>query len=253
MKSTFFRALALVIPVLFFSSCNQTPKGQSAEVGDAKEVAVIEKTAEVYDVDVAQSVVTWIGSKPTGQHNGTISLTEGTLGVIDGKISGGSFIIDIQSLENNDLEKGSEPYTKLTNHLMSDDFFAAKQFPTATFELVEVVPFDTSIAINSTKQFESDYTPATTSEFMVANPTHYITGNLTMRGITKSVKFPADIMININSIKAEAKFNINRTDWNLRYQDEASVADKTKDKFIYNTVNVGFSLSAVKAEGQDPT
>lgn len=45
-------------------------------------------------------------------------------------------------------------------------------------------------------------------------------------------------------LKALANFNINRTDWGLMYGDEASVADKAKDQFIYNTVNVGFTLEA---------
>lgn len=81
---------------------------------------------------------------------------------------------------------------------------------------------------------------------MVTNPTHTITGNLTMRGTTKSVSFPAKVSVDANSIVAEAKFNIDRTDWNLSYGDESSVVDKAQDKFIYNTVNVGFSLVANK-------
>jgi accessory colonization factor AcfC len=45
-------------------------------------------------------------------------------------------------------------------------------------------------------------------------------------------------------LKAKANFNINRTDWGLMYGDEAGAVDKAKDKFIYNTVNVGFELEA---------
>ena len=43
---------------------------------------------------------------------------------------------------------------------------------------------------------------------------------------------------------AKAKFNIDRTNWGLMYGDEASVVDKAKDKFIYNTVNVSFDITA---------
>ena len=51
-----------------------------------------------------------------------------------------------------------------------------------------------------------------------------------------------------NVLKAEGKFNIDRTRWNISYQDESSVLDKLKDQFIYNTVNVGFSIEATFQE-----
>ena len=79
---------------------------------------------------------------------------------------------------------------------------------------------------------------------MVENPTHFISGNLTLRGVTKNITFPAAVSLDNGTVKAKANFNINRIDWNLKYQDESSVADKAKDKFIYNTVNVGFELEA---------
>lgn len=246
MKTNFLKFSIILLIALFTAFCSQTKKGQDAEVGAAQEAAAIEKNAETYKVNTQQSVITWIGSKPTGQHNGTIQLSEGSFAVLDNEISGGSITIAITSLEDRDLKKDSEDYKKLTGHLMSDDFFAADQYPDATFEIVSVVPFDSTITLEDKEQFESDYTPATMSEFIVDDPTHYATGNLTLRGVTKSVKFPARINLNANQLKAEAKFNIDRTEWNLNYQDEASVADKVKDKFIYNTVNVGFSISALK-------
>jgi len=47
----------------------------------------------------------------------------------------------------------------------------------------------------------------------------------------------------------EAKFNIDRTNWNIKYGEEASVTDKIKDKFIYDTVNLGFTVEAVSPSG----
>jgi accessory colonization factor AcfC len=49
-------------------------------------------------------------------------------------------------------------------------------------------------------------------------------------------------------LSAKAKFNIDRTEWNLSYGDEANAVDKAKDKFIYNTVNIGLEVTASKVQ-----
>jgi polyisoprenoid-binding protein YceI len=69
-----------------------------------------------------------------------------------------------------------------------------------------------------------------------------VTGNLTMRGTTKSVTFPANVMMQGDKVMAKAMFNIDRTAWGLMYGDEGSITDQAKDKFIYNTVTVGLDL-----------
>lgn len=255
------KKISVIVPfVIFLVACDRQPKGQHAIVDKAEEVNSVAQNADYYDLDTTFSVITWIGSKPTGQHNGTIELsggeiaTAGKLGEPGELIVGGSFTIDIRSLDVKDLPKGSEDHTKLTRHLMSDDFFGAKEHPTATFVITSVIPFDTSLTVSDKEEFKSAYAPTRLSEFMIANPTHYITGNLTMKGITKSIGFPVLIRIDGRQLKAEAKFNIDRTDWNLSYGDEDSVRasildsirDKATDRFIYNTVNVGFSLRATK-------
>lgn len=242
MRSTILTSIC-VVSLLVFSQCS-APKSEQAQVGEAQEQVPIPEVADRYGIDTRQSIITWIGTKPTGQHNGIISLSEGELAITNAEISGGSLTIDIRSLEVMDLKKDSEDYTKLTNHLMSEDFFHADQYPDARFEITGVDRADSSSVFESKEEFKSKYTPAPLSRFMVANPTHRITGNLTMRGVTKSISFPATVSISGETVKVEAKFNIDRTDWGLSYGDEASVADKARDKFIYNTVNVGFSLIA---------
>ncbi len=227
------------------SSCT-APTEKNLEAGAEQDVMSISEKATWMDIDTASSVVTWIGSKPKGQHNGIIPLNAGQLAVLTGEIVGGKFEMDIQRLQVMDLMKDAEKSKKLKDHLMSEDFFEADSFPTASFEIVEVTPFDSTTLPEDAKEFESEYTPATLSSFMVANPTHMITGNLTLRGTTKSITFPAEISFKPEYIRAVAKFNIDRTDWNLSYSDEASVVDKAKDRFIYNTVNVGLNLEVVR-------
>uniref|UniRef100_UPI0040487AC8 YceI family protein n=2 Tax=Roseivirga sp. TaxID=1964215 RepID=UPI0040487AC8 len=237
LKST----LVLLALVLFVASCGS--KGSTVETSDAKEVAsAAEATALAVNVD--NSIVTWIGSKPAGKHNGTIGISSGEIKVSGNEIVAGNFVIDITSLKNLDIPADNENNAKLVGHLMSADFFDAATHSTATFEVTSVAVFNAADLAADNEEFKTDYAPAKMSEIMVANPTHMISGNLTMRGTTKNITFPASVSIADGVIKAAANFNINRTDWGLMYGDEASAVDKAKDQFIYNTVNVGFELEA---------
>ncbi|QCK14960.1 YceI family protein [Mangrovivirga cuniculi] len=248
-----FKGIAFATVTAFMlSACGGNSNSGDAVVSEEKEAAEA-GTAAVKFTPTDDSQVTWIGSKPTGKHNGYIPVTEGELFVEGGNITSGSFTMDIKGLEINDLENDpndeEDMHDKLTNHLMSPDFFAADSFPTANFEITEVKEYDAStMSVEGKDQFETEYTPESAEEFMVENPTHWISGNLTMRGTTKNVAFPAHVNMEGNELTAKAKFNIDRTDWGLMYGDEASVADKAKDKFIYNTVNVGIELTATQAE-----
>ncbi|MBE15083.1 MAG: YceI family protein [Dokdonia sp.] len=90
------------------------------------------------EVKVKESKITWIGKKVTGQHNGTIELKEGTL-IMDGdQLTGGSFVIDMTTIQVTDLKagKGKE---KLEGHLNSDDFFGVDNYATATYTIDSAV------------------------------------------------------------------------------------------------------------------
>ena len=50
------------------------------------------------------SNVDWIGKKVTGQHNGSIKIKEGMLKLHDGHVSGGTIVIDMTSITNEDLK-----------------------------------------------------------------------------------------------------------------------------------------------------
>lgn len=218
------------------------PKGKTVETSDAKTVADAEN-AQSFALNTDKSQVTWIGSKPAGKHNGTISISSGTLKMNGNDIVAGNFTMDINSLKDLDMA-GSDGAGKLEGHLKSADFFDAANFPEATFEITEISNFNNSDLAADKAEFKTENTPSTQSEILVNNPTHFISGNLTMRGTTKNITFPANVTVANGQVNAEANFNINRTDWGLMYSDEAGVADKAKDKFIYNTVTVGIVIEA---------
>jgi len=240
LKST----LSIIAVAALVFACG--PKGSTVETSDAKAVATSEEAVSVA-VNTATSHVTWIGSKPAGRHNGSIGITAGEISVKGTEIVAGKFTIDITSLKSLDMEETSGSYGKLVGHLMSADFFDAENHPEATFEVTGVATFQQASLEADKEEFATEFTPAKLSEILVDNPTHFISGNLTMRGTTKNITFPAAVVIDGGVIKAKANFNINRTDWGLMYGDEAGAADKAKDKFIYNTVNVGFELEAGNA------
>jgi len=225
MKKTFlFGFLALG----FLAACEQTPKSDEAQVGEAQEVTASTEAQSVA-LDTESSSVTWVGTKPTGKHNGTLKISEGNVLVKDNAVTGGSFVIDMASLVVLDIPAEDESNGKLAGHLKSGDFFEVEKFPTAKFEIVKVEPYT---AAADTEEKDPEYT--------LANPTHTVTGNLELKGVTKSITFPAVVSVNNGKVQAEAKFNINRKDWNISYGADESLGDK----FIRPTVHIGFNVSS---------
>lgn len=226
---------------LFVGGCSSHEEsGTSANVTDAKLVKEISPEATLFLLDKEVSLMSWIGSKPAGKNHGTIDIEDGFVAVHNRKVVGGKITLDINTITSLDLREDSKNLNKLINHLKSPDFFDVKNYPKAFFEITDVAAYDSTETIEVKQEFESEHMPETADEYIITNPTHKVEGNLTMRGKVLNIAFPARITFEKDLLKAVAKFNIDRTLWNLKYRDEASVADKTKDRFIYNTVNVGF-------------
>lgn len=220
--------------------------GQSStvETSDAQEVAAVE--GKTLTIDQSATQIGWRGYKPAGQHFGKIPATEGMLAVSGDEITGGKFTFDITGLKIEDLKETEEDYGKLYGHLQSADFFDAANHPTATFEITAVENFSASDVIPDQEQFATDNTPQSATSLSPENPTHWISGNLTMRGVTKNIKFPASVKMENGAVMAKAGFNIDRTEWGLAYGDEATAVDKAKDQFIYNTVSLELDLKAAE-------
>jgi len=219
--SAFLFAAALAV------SCSTKPKGDEAAVTDAQAASITVGT----ELKIADSsVVTWVGAKLTGQHTGTINIKSGALTVADGSLTGGKIVFDLNTVSVEDLKADKESFDKLVGHLKSADFFDTSTFPEATFEITKVEAYVADAANPS----------------VLANPTHTVTGNLTLRGTTKGISFPAIVHVMGEKVHTEAKFNIDRTQWGVSYGDEAKAVDKAKDFYINNIVNVGFNLTAGK-------
>ncbi len=216
---TALRLSAFLLVFLTFACKSDKATGVKAVTGAAEKAAkqVIQST--VYNLDSGK--LSWVGSKALGDsHSGTINLSNGKLAVADGAVQAGDFVIDMATITNTDMEagKGKE---KLEGHLKAPDFFDVAQFPTGVFEITSV-------------------TPATG----VADVTHNVKGNLTLKGIKKSITIPTNISVAGGKVSAVSpSFTINRTDWGISY-GSGSIVDLAKDKVINDDIALVLELTA---------
>ncbi len=194
----------------------------SAEVTEAQEVAEVEM-ASSYTVDTQASVIEWKGSKPTGTHNGTVQLSEGIIDVQEEMVKAGSFVIDMTTITDLDLEgdmkNNLEAHLKGTVEGKEGDFFNVNQYPSAKFEITE-------ITVNEGKTM--------------------VSGNLTMKDKTHNVTFPASISMQGDSIELKSEtFSIDRTLWDVNYGSK-SVFDNLGDKFINDEIELTITVVASK-------
>jgi polyisoprenoid-binding protein YceI len=223
MKNIFF---TLVLAAGILASC--TSGGQKAESSEAQEVkeANFDKT---YSLDASQSTLEWQGYKPTGTHHGTVNVTEGMLKTEDSKLTGGHFVIDLNSINVIDLTDPKDN-AKLTGHLKSADFFDTEKYPVATFVITAVSEFDSTM-MNREKEIGDIV------------PTHKITGNLTMKDTTRSIAFNARIAMADDMITAETnQFFLDRVQWNVRYGSK-TLFSNLKDNFINDEMGIAIRLT----------
>ena len=221
MKSFFYFTCLMLSFCLIAVSCNNSTPGEAAKTEEAKETASAPAAAQTFVVDAASSGITWTGGKPTGAtHTGTIKITSGEFAVENGEVASGTMVIDMNSIENTDLtpEDGKE---KLEGHLKSEDFFDVAKFPTATF------------AISSIEKVSDN-----------PNVTHRITGNLTMKGATKSITFDSNVAVLDNQLTAVSpSFTINRTEWGVNHK--SGILGTIKDQLINDDIALNINLKAV--------
>lgn len=220
MKRQFFAAAVIAVTAFAFmiSGCGKSDK--EVKTGE-KQTPSDNRTGKTMIIDVEKSTAEWLGKKVTGQHNGTIKFVKGDLTVDNGKVTGGKFEMDMNSVVVLDLTDAAMN-AKLTGHLKSDDFFSSAKYPVSKFEItkVDVLSDPNKPGMNST-----------------------VTGNLTIKDITKSISFPAEIKIENGVLTAKADFDIDRTEWNVKY-GSGKFFENLGDKMINDNFNLKLSLTA---------
>jgi len=177
-----------------------------------------ETAATVYKVDAAKSTVKWTGKKVTGEHTGNIKISSGTLTVEKNTIKSGSFDIDLTTITNTDITDAGTN-AKLIGHLKADDFFSVAKYPKATFIITSVTPKSADL-----------YT---------------ISGNLTIKGITNPLTFPATIKTDASKVTANATILVDRTKYDIKFRSASFFSD-LGDKAIDNDFALDINLIANK-------
>ena len=169
-------------------------------------------------INVDSSVIKWTGRKVTGEHSGTLNLSDGFV-IWNGKsIAGGKITFDMTSIQNTDIEspKWKE---KLEKHLMAEDFFFVDSFPNAILE----IKYHHQIVDDKTGQ------------------TNQIIADLTIRGITHEINFPINISHTESNFYVEGSIDIDRTLFNIKY-NSGTFFEELGDRMIYDDFTVQFSL-----------
>ena len=233
MKSIVVSATLLFGMVALYS-CTNAPESDQATTTDAKAVTQ-DSAGQKWTINTGASTIEWVGTKVTGYHTGMVPLKSGELTVKDGVVTGGRFVLDVAHLTvSGPKSMDSASINKLTGHLKSADFFDVEKNPEGVFELTAVEKYSGAAVKDSTDARQEQI-----SKYKVTDPTHMVSGNLTLKGVTKNISFPARITVSGNSVEAIAKFNINRKDWNIVYAGKP-------DDLIRDNVHLGISIKAEK-------
>ncbi len=174
--------------------------------------------AEVFKVDAAKSKIAWVGQNVAGgKHTGEIAISKGNLTLDGDKLVNGDFVVDIASISVTDLS--GDRATRLADHLRSEDFFDAPKFPEAKFKITKVSGTGSNISI---------------------------TGDLTIKEITKSVTFPAVLHKSGDTVHATAKgVKIDRTQFDVKYRS-GNFFSGLGDRAISDEFQLDIELFAAK-------
>ncbi len=169
-----------------------------------------------HTVNTSKSTLNWLAKKVTGQHDGSVNIKSGSLTVNGDQITGGNFVLDMTTIKVLDI-KDAETNGQLLGHLNSDDFFSVASHKEATFKITKSV-----------------------AKAGKDGATHEITGDLTIKGITNSITFPAKVTLTKAGFIAAAKFTIDRTKWDVKYGSGLG------DNAIYDDVEFNLYLTSAK-------
>jgi polyisoprenoid-binding protein YceI len=185
--------MALCLASVPLTGCDDPAQGKArattteATSTASQPVTAAPQTAVKYTFDQTASKVEWTGSKVTGKHDGSFGIFKGTVDVVDGLPEKSKVDVSI------DADSITTDIERLTGHLKSPDFFDTKTNPKATFVSKEIKKGGDKGA------------------------THTVTGDLTIKGITKTLTFPATINVGGDAANVDAEFVINRRDFSLNY------------------------------------
>jgi polyisoprenoid-binding protein YceI len=174
------------------------------------------KGVESRQLVAAESQVKWIGEKVTGTHFGFVGVKSGELQLEKSKLKGGTIVVDMASMTCTDIDN-PEYNQKLLAHLKSEDFFSVDKFSEATF--------------------------STTKVKTQKNKELLVEGNLTIKGKTLPVSFPATLKKEGDKVSLTGTITFDRTKWDIKY-NSGKFFESLGDKMIKDDVKLEFVVVA---------
>lgn len=153
-----------------------------------------------------QGTVEFIGSKVTRSHVCAFPSWAGTLDPGQGtpETATLAFAVDTTSVTCDPDESGPMK-DRFLEAIRGEDFLNVDAFPEATFR-------STSIVAGAD------------------GGSYDVTGDLTIRGITRQIAFPAQVTVEPGAVSATAEFSLDRRDWELVYPGKPD--DLVRDAFV---------------------
>jgi len=186
-------------------SCNMN-SNKTVETNDS----TITAADATYNIKQDESSLVWTGREvSTSSHYGTINFTSGQFEIADGLISQGEFLVDMTSINVQDLTGGSKE--RLEGHLRSDDFFSVESFPTA-------------------------YLNISGSE-VISNGKWMVNGTLSIKDISHPVLFE---MANTED-GWNANLVFDRSKYNVKFRS-GTFFENLGDKLIYDDIELEINL-----------
>ena len=169
-----------------------------------------------FKVDVAKSTFKWTGKKIASSHWGYIKLNSGMLTVSNGAVTAGDINVHMNTMDCQDTK--GEYGDKLIGHLKSEDFFGTGKYPSSMLKIK-------SLTSKGGNQYD-------------------VKADLTIKGITNEVSFPATINVKGTELTAAAKVIVDRTKYGIKY-GSGSFFDNLGDKAIDNNFELDVNLVAM--------
>ena len=194
--------------LIALASCNLNTS-QSESSNDT----ALQASDASYTINPDQSIIVWTGREvTTSKHFGNIYFASGQFEVKSGLISSGEFVVDMTTIDNQDLPE--ERRGRLEAHLKSDDFFSVESHPTALLSIL--------------------------SSESVADGKWMVSGELTIKTFTHPVEFE---MSNSNDgWKANLVFD--RSKYEVKFRS-GSFFENLGDKLIYDDIELAINLKTL--------
>ena len=165
-------------------------------------------------VDTENSTVGWFAKKMGGAHDGHVNVAEGNLVFKESVLVSGEIVIDMASISCADISNEGMN-KKLVGHLKSADFFNTAEFTKATLKITGAEKVDAT--------------------------TYKVSADITIKGITKQIKFESIVGEAEGKVTATAEIELDRTEFDVRYGSK-KFFDNLGDKFIYDTFKLAVNL-----------